>query len=43
MSTIQLIRSSSKANLEILNSLRQITDSEGRKFHAVLDETLRDF
>jgi len=43
MGTIQLIRFSSQANTEILNALRQITDIEGRKFHAVLDEALRDF
>jgi hypothetical protein len=43
MGTIQLIKFSSQANPEILNSLRQITDDEGRKFHAVLDEAFRDF
>ena len=43
MGTIQLICCSSQANPEILNALRQIADIEGRKFHAVLDEALRDF
>ena len=43
MGTIQLIRFSSQANPEILNALRQIADIEGRKFHAVLNEALRDF
>ena len=43
MGTIQLIRFSSQANPEVLNALRQIADIEGRKFHAVLDEALRDF
>ena len=43
MGTIQLIRFSSQANPEVLNAFRQIADIEGRKFHAVLDEALRDF
>ena len=43
MGKIQLIRFSSQANPKILNALRQIADIEGRKFHAVLDEALRDF
>lgn len=41
--TNQLSKFSSQANPEILNTLRQIADVEGRKFHSVLDEAFRDF
>ena len=43
MGTIQLSKFSSQANPEILDTLRQIADIEGKKFHAVLDEAFRDF
>jgi hypothetical protein len=43
MSTILLSKFSSQANPEILNTLHQIADVEGKKFHAVLDEAFRDF
>ncbi len=43
MGTIHLSKFSSQANPEVLNTLRQIADIEGRKFHAVLDEAFRDF
>jgi len=43
MGTIQLSKFSSQANPEVLNTLRQIADIEGRKFHAVLDEAFRDY
>ena len=34
---------SSQAAPEVLAALRQIADSEGRQFQAVLDEALRDY
>ena len=43
MGTIHLSKFSSQANPEILHTLRQIADIEGKKFHAVLDEAFRDF
>jgi len=43
MGTIHLSKFSSQANPEILDTLRQIADVEGKKFHAVLDEAFRDF
>lgn len=43
MSTTLLSKFSSQANPEILNTLHQIADIEGKKFHAVLDEAFRDF
>jgi len=43
MGTIPLSKFSSQANPEILDTLRQIADVEGKKFHAVLDEAFRDF
>ena len=43
MTTLNLSKFSSQANSEILDSLHQIADAEGRKFHAVLDEAFRDY
>ena len=43
MGTLHLSKFSSQANPEILNTLRQIAEVEGKKFHAVLDEAFRDF
>lgn len=43
MGNILLSKFSSQANPEILNTLRQIAEVEGKKFHAVLDEAFRDF
>lgn len=43
MTTPQLSKFSSQANPEILNTLREIADSEGRKLHAVMDEAFRDY
>jgi len=43
MGTILLSKFSSQANPEILNTLHQIADFEGKKFHAVLDEAFRDY
>jgi hypothetical protein len=43
MGISNLIKFSSQANPEILNSLHQIADDEGRKFHSVLDEAFRDY
>jgi len=34
---------SSQAAPEVLSALRQIADSQGRQFQAVLDEALRDY
>ncbi len=34
---------SSQASPEVLAALRQIADSQGRQFQAVLDEALRDY
>lgn len=39
----QLSKFSSQANPEILNTLREIADTEGRKLHAVMDEAFRDY
>lgn len=43
MSASQLSKFSSQANPEILNILREIADTEGRKLHAVMDEAFRDY
>lgn len=43
MGSILLSKFSSQANPEILNTLHQIAEVEGKKFHAVLDEAFRDF
>jgi predicted transcriptional regulator len=43
MGTLNLSKFSSQANPEVLNSLHQIADAEGRKFHSVLDEAFRDY
>ena len=43
MGTTHLSKFSSQANPEILNTLHQIADIEGKKFHAVLDEAFRDY
>mgnify|MGYP003350381871 CR=1 FL=1 len=43
MGTLNLSKFSSQANPEILDILHQIADTEGRKFHAVLDEAFRDY
>jgi hypothetical protein len=43
MGISNLIKFSSQANSEILNSLHQIAEDEGRKFHSVLDEAFRDY
>lgn len=43
MSATQLTKFSSQANPEVLNTLREIAELEGRKFHAVLDEAFRDY
>jgi predicted transcriptional regulator len=34
---------SSQASPEVLTALRQIAESQGRQFQAVLDEALRDY
>lgn len=34
---------SSEASPAVLAALRQIAESEGRQFHSVLDEALRDY
>jgi len=34
---------SSQASPEVLSALRQIAESEGRQFQAVLDEALREY
>jgi hypothetical protein len=39
----QLSKFSSQANPEILNSLKELAQLEGRKMHAILDEALRDY
>lgn len=43
MGNLNLSKFSSQANPDVLNSLHQIADAEGRKFHAVLDEAFRDY
>lgn len=43
MGTRSLNKFSSQANPEVLETLREIADSEGRKLHAVLDEAFRDY
>lgn len=34
---------SSQANPEVLSSLKELAQLEGRKMHAILDEALRDY
>ena len=41
MRALPLSKFSSQANPEVLNTLREIAEAEGRKFHAVLDEAFR--
>ena len=43
MSIFNLSKFSSWANPEILTTLHQIANAEGRQFHAVLDEAFRDY
>ena len=43
MRALPLNKFSSQANPEVLNTLREIAEAEGRKFHAVLDEAFRDY
>ena len=43
MRSLPLSKFSSQANPEVLNTLREIAEAEGRKFHAVLDEAFRDY
>ena len=43
MDKSSLAKFSSQANPELLNTLRDIAQNEGRKFHAVLDEAFRDY
>ena len=43
MSIFNLSKFSSWANPEILTILHQISNAEGRQFHAVLDEAFRDY
>ena len=43
MRALPLSKFSSQANPEVLNTLREIAEAEGRKFHAVLDEAFRDY
>jgi len=43
MSTTVREKFSSQAAPEVLSALRQIAESQGRQFQAVLDEALRDY
>jgi predicted transcriptional regulator len=43
MSTTVREKFSSQAVPEVLSALRQIAESQGRQFQAVLDEALRDY
>jgi len=43
MSTAAREKFSSQAAPEVLAALRQIAESQGRQFQAVLDEALRDY
>lgn len=43
MNATTLCKFSSQANPDVLNTLREIANAEGRKFHAVLDEAFRDY
>ena len=43
MTTTVREKFSSQAAPEVLSALRQIADSQGRQFQAVLDEALRDY
>ncbi len=43
MSTASPEKFSSQAAPEVLAALRQIAESEGRQFQAVLDEAMRDY
>jgi len=43
MATVTREKFSSQATPEVLAALRQIAESQGRQFQAVLDEALRDY
>jgi hypothetical protein len=43
MGTTSLHKFSSQANPEVLETLKDIANAEGRKLHAVLDEAFRDY
>lgn len=43
MATVAREKFSSQAAPEVLASLRQIAEAQGRQFQAVLDEALRDY
>lgn len=43
MSTVTREKFSSQAAPDVLAALRQIAESQGRQFQAVLDEALRDY
>ena len=43
MSTLAREKFSSQAAPEVLAALRQIAESQGRQFQAVLDEAMRDY
>jgi hypothetical protein len=43
MNAPTLCKFSSQANPDVLNTLREIANAEGRKFHAILDEAFRDY
>ncbi len=43
MSTVAREKFSSQAAPEVLAALRQIAESQGRQFQAVLDEAMRDY
>ena len=43
MTTVVREKFSSQAAPDVLASLRQIAESQGRQFQAVLDEALRDY
>lgn len=43
MATVNREKFSSQATPEVLAALRQIAESQGRQFQAVLDEALREY
>jgi len=43
MSSTAREKFSSQASPEVLAALRQIAETQGRQFHAVLDEAMRDY
>ncbi len=43
MATVRREKFSSQATPEVLTALRQIAETQGRQFQAVLDEALRDY